>query len=201
MPSQTWVVVGFLLLVGLAAQSVEPASSELHPVEIRNPPLLGKVDSGLRDASGVAIGIECATCHGPSGSAALASEGDESIHGEIALAHGALACASCHDPTDRTRLRLADGQAIPFAEVMTLCGQCHGPVLRSFEHGAHGGGRGHWDRSRGPFVRNNCVACHDAHQPAYPLVSPAPGPNDRFQPAAQNGAPGRHGAEEASEHE
>jgi hypothetical protein len=36
-------------------------------------------------------------------------------------------------------------------------------------------------------VRNSCVACHAAHEPAYPTVMPAPPPNDRFLPLAASG--------------
>ena len=104
--------------------------------------------------------------------------------------HGELSCESCHDASDRTRLRLADGKTLPFDEVLTLCGQCHGPQRTAFHHGAHGGTRGYWDRTKGPQIRNSCVSCHRAHTPAYPMVVPAPPPNDRFltDPNSEEGA-------------
>jgi hypothetical protein len=64
---------------------------------------------------------------------------------------------------------------------MTLCAQCHGPQFRDYQHGAHGGMSGFWDLSKGGRTRNNCIDCHDPHAPKYPTVTPARGPNDRFQ--------------------
>jgi cytochrome c553 len=94
---------------------------------------------------------------------------------------------------DRTGLRLADGQSVAFADVVQLCGQCHGLKLRDFSKGSHGGGRGYWDRTKGPWIRNSCVACHSAHETAYPVVMPAPPPNDRFLSVQRS--------EESSHHE
>jgi hypothetical protein len=68
---------------------------------------------------------------------------------------------------------------LPFSAVTQLCGQCHGPQKRDYDHGAHGGMTGYWDRSLGPRKRNPCTACHSPHSPAYPQVWPAPGPRDR----------------------
>lgn len=175
---------------GSRAETPEPPAATtqpdgpLHPIEIRNPPSLGTVDTGLRDARGASVGVACATCHDPHHPDALARKAEvpEDFHGAIELQHGELPCASCHEPEDRTRLRLADGRTLAMTDVLTLCGQCHGPQLRNFRKGSHGGGRGYWDRSRGAWVRNSCVACHAAHAPAYPLVMPAPPPNDRFLP-------------------
>ena len=179
------------LFLGSGAGAEEKA---LHPMVVENPPGLGTLDTGLRDAEGGVVGVACATCHGPASSGALARrEGlPADFHRGIALQHGTLRCESCHAPDDRTRLRLADGAKIPMREVVTLCGQCHGPKLRDFEKGAHGGGRGYWDRSKGPWIRNGCLSCHAAHAPAYPLVTPAAPPNDRFLPP-----PGESASEES----
>ena len=162
----------------------EPGAHPLHPMEIRNPPSLGTIDTGIRDAAGSSVGIACSTCHDPHDDGALVRTNDvpSDFHAGIELAHGSLRCGSCHDSADRTRLRLADGETLVMDEVIRLCGQCHGPKLRDFMKGVHGGGRGYWDRSKGPWIRNSCVACHRAHAPAYPTVMPAPPPNDRFLP-------------------
>lgn len=181
-----------LALAGCAATSFAdagspPLHSPLHPVEIRNPRSLGTIDTGLRDAEGVSVGISCVTCHAPGDEGALARKNEvpANFHSGIVLAHGELRCESCHAPEDRTKLRLAHGEPVAMGDVIELCGQCHGPKLRDFRKGSHGGGRGYWDRTKGPWIRNNCVACHRAHAPAYPLVMPAPPPNDRFLPLSR----------------
>lgn len=173
------------------ADSARAESLALEAMEVRNPPSLGTVDTGLRDAEGASVGVACATCHDPNHPDALARKGEvpKDFHGGIELAHGALRCGSCHAPEDRTQLRLADGEGIPIRDVLRLCAQCHGPKYRDFKKGSHGGGRGHWDRARGPWVRNSCVACHAAHAPAYPTVMPAPAPNDRFLPHPSQESP------------
>jgi hypothetical protein len=180
--------LGLALVLACVAHvgHAEPESSSppLHPVEIRNPPSLGTIDTGLRDATGASVGVSCATCHDPDDEGALARKNEVpgDFHSGIALAHGTLRCESCHDSEDRTRLRLADGETLAMGDVVQLCGQCHGPKYRDFMKGSHGGGRGYWDRTKGPWIRNSCVACHRAHAPAYPMVMPAPPPNDRFLP-------------------
>ena len=88
---------------------------------------------------------------------------------------------------------LADGQAVPYTEVMTLCGQCHGPQTRDYAHGAHGGMNGYWDLRKGGRTRNTCINCHDPHAPAFPLVMPVLPPRDRISvPAKQNSKPPKH---------
>jgi len=159
--------------------------------ELVRPPTTGVIDLGQRDVRDAVVGVSCETCHEPGRQSSIASRGATAleVHGVVDLEHGAgrLRCASCHDPEDRARLRLADGRTLRMGEVVSLCGQCHGTQLRDFEHGAHGGARGYWDLSRGPRYRNACTTCHAPHSPAYPLVTPAPPPNDRFLPAADAG--------------
>jgi hypothetical protein len=165
---------------GRAEEAVPSEATRLHPIVIEQPPTLGKLTTELRDGAGNPIGIECATCHG--GPDALASRADvpPDFHSGIELGHGDLSCDSCHAPDDRTQLRLSNGETLEMEEVIRLCAQCHGTQYRSFQHLAHGGARGYWDRTKGPVIRNSCVACHAAHRPAYPLVRPAAPPNDRF---------------------
>ena len=179
--------------VALAESDAPP----LHPMEIRNPPSLGTIDTGLRDASGASVGVSCVTCHEPNASGALAQKNEvpKDFHRGIELVHGTLRCESCHAPEDRTRLRLADGETLAMGEVVQLCGQCHGPKYRDFVKGSHGGGRGYWDRTKGPWIRNSCVACHRAHAPAYPTVMPAPPPNDRFLSLPESDAQEQHAHE------
>ncbi len=168
------------------------SDGSLHPVIIRQPRTLGVVDTELRDVRGTPVGVSCATCHSAGSGPPIATRhgAPEVFHAGVELAHGELSCASCHDPADRTRLRLADGTVLAAAEVMRLCRQCHGPQSRDYERGSHGGMTGYWDLSRGPRVRNSCVACHAPHRPAYPKVMPAAPPRDRFLPRHAEPRPG-----------
>ena len=160
--------------------SVESAVSH-HPVTIRLPSSLGVVDTGREDAEGRPIGIACATCHEPGLEAPMAERaGLPSFHRGVTIRHGELTCETCHPPTDRGRLRLADDRRIELAQVQQLCQQCHGPQYRDYVRGSHGGMQGYWDLRRGPRERNACVVCHAAHAPAYPSVIPVFPPRDRF---------------------
>jgi hypothetical protein len=61
---------------------------------------------------------------------------------------------------------------------VALCRQCHGPQARDFDHGAHGGMKGHWDLAHGDRLRHGCTTCHDPHSPAFSPMWPAPPPGD-----------------------
>ena len=150
---------------------------------IRQPP----VPSGVQGTTptGAPVALQCRSCHdvlSPDRESAKYIDLKE-FHQGLKVVHGRLSCVSCHNPDDGYEsLRLADGQSVPFAESMTLCGQCHGPQLRDYNHGVHGGMVGYWDLSRGPRERNHCLHCHDAHSPRYPHFDPVAPPLDRFAP-------------------
>jgi formate-dependent nitrite reductase cytochrome c552 subunit len=159
----------------------------LHEVVIRKPAGPPVVKTGLTDAHGQPVTIACATCHATKEPNATARLGQELklFHQGLTGAHANLACVSCHNPDEKYgSLRLADGSAVPYTEVMQLCAQCHGPQYRDYLHGAHGGMAGYWDLTKGPRIRNNCIDCHDPHSPKFPTVRPDIGPNDRDPHAA-----------------
>lgn len=160
--------------------------SKIHPVVIRKPTPPAGVDTGRVDYHGNAVRLECRSCHdvrSPNTKTA-ASANLKQFHQGLVFNHGKLACAACHNPKDGyTTLHLADGSSVTYADTMQLCAQCHGPQFRDYEHGTHGGMTGYWDLTKGPRQRNHCVDCHDPHSPQYPMVHPAPGPNDRFAPS------------------
>lgn len=163
---------------------VTSASGTRHTVVIRTPQNPPGVPTGTFDEKGRPLIVACATCHTTKPANLDAKLGSQltQFHQGLVGKHGTLSCASCHNPNDGyTTLRLADGKSVSHSEVMTLCAQCHGPQFRDYQHGAHGGMNGYWDLSKGGRTRNNCVDCHDSHAPKYPTVSPARGPNDRFQ--------------------
>ena len=149
------------------------------PTEVHRPRTLGVVDTPLVDVHGTPIGVACETCHGPDAESAWVTRPGEPFHTGVSLVHGPITRASCHDPDDRSQLRLADGTGLALEDAMILCAQCHGPQFRDYSHGAHGGMSGWWDTRRGPRVRNHCVDCHAPHAPAYASVLPAPPPADR----------------------
>jgi predicted CXXCH cytochrome family protein len=39
---------------------------------------------------------------------------------------------------------------------------------------------GHWDLTRGPQFKNNCVDCHDPHAPSFPKMIVGFNTKDRF---------------------
>lgn len=161
----------------------EPAKDRF-PVTIRKPSGSPAIKTGTFDEHGRPVTIACATCHTtkPVNPDAKLGEALKQFHQGLIGKHGNLSCVSCHNPAEGYgSLRLADGKSVPYPEVMSLCAQCHGPQFRDYQHGAHGGMSGHWDLTKGGRMRNNCVDCHDPHAPKYPTVTPARGPNDRFQ--------------------
>jgi formate-dependent nitrite reductase cytochrome c552 subunit len=151
-------------------------------VQIRKPAGPPRVVTAVQDAHGALVTVACSTCHTtrpPNPENRTAKDLDE-FHGGMAFSHGTVSCLSCHNPNDYDSLKLADGRRVEFTEVMTLCGQCHGPQLKDYEHGAHGGMNGYWDLTRGPRTKNNCVDCHHPHAPQFPKMQPTFKPRDRF---------------------
>lgn len=164
-------------------QTAQPQQDELYEDVIHTPPAFGEMKTGLVDVQGQPVGVRCSTCHtdGDIGEPPADSAGElTEFHTDMEFDHGQLACSSCHASDDRDRLKLADGTQIDFEDTMDQCAQCHSSEYRSFQHGAHGGAAGHWDRTEGARERNHCVVCHDPHDPAFPRVTPADPPRDRF---------------------
>ena len=99
-------------------------------------------------------------------------------HTEIKLSHGSNdACLNCHDKEDREKLTLRGGKVIGFDHVEQLCAQCHGPVYRDWQNGAHGKTVGYWNTDLGEATKLRCTQCHEPHHPAYRPIEPLPGPN------------------------
>lgn len=179
-----------LLLAALAAGCNRPQqprrfsrapSAPVYPVTTHQPPRLTTVATGKTDARGEPLRAACVTCHSmrdrttvPESTASL-----KEFHVGMSFDHGGLSCASCHRGGQPPMLGLADGQLVPTSEAMQLCAQCHGPQFRGYKRSAHGGGRGHWDQSRGPKDKNHCVDCHDPHVPRFQPSTPVLPPRDR----------------------
>ena len=164
-----------------AAKSVaQPSNGKKFPTVVRPGPSAPKL---LLATEAGSVEVNCNTCHGQRRSADTANRGTADLkefHQSMRFSHHNLSCLSCHNPDDYESLRMADGTRVEFPEVMKLCAQCHGNVYRDYLHGAHGGMTGHWDLTKGPRMRNNCVDCHHPHTPQFPKMKPTFKPHDRF---------------------
>jgi len=171
------------------ASNSDRARGALHPVLIKRPEGPPRLSLDERDALGRPVTVACSTCHTirePNPDNRSTAQLDE-FHQGLTVAHGSLTCLSCHNRDNYDTLRLADGASLAYEEVMMLCAQCHGPQWRDYQRGAHGGMAGHWDLTRGPRTRNNCIDCHDPHVPAFPRMIPTFKPRDR-RPVAGHAA-------------
>lgn len=152
------------------------------PVVVRKPEGPPRIELEGTDPQGRSASVACSTCHGvrPPNVQNISAETLDEFHQGMTFNHGKIACYACHHSGDSDSLRLADGTSVAYENVMTLCSQCHGPQATAFAHGAHGGMNGHWDLSRGPQLKNNCIDCHDPHEPRYPKMIVGFKPKDRF---------------------
>ncbi len=170
---------------------------ETFPVTLHVPRSTTAIEGTVLDPHGEPVEVRCVTCHAvlqPPPALPVSAQSIGGPHAGLRFEHGDNACASCHNPAHFDRLRLATGESIAMTDAFRLCGQCHGPQRRDWEHGAHGGMNGHWDLHRGPRVRNHCIDCHDPHAPRFPRFMPMPPPRD-----VAHGAP--HGAPHGASHE
>jgi hypothetical protein len=109
-------------------------------------------------------------------------------HRDIHLQHGLnTRCFNCHHRENRNAFVDDGGGEIPYDQPQLLCARCHGTVYRDWQAGVHGRTNGFWDVRQGAAKRLRCIQCHDPHQPPFPSLQPAPGPNtlrmgDQSQP-------------------
>jgi hypothetical protein len=82
-------------------------------------------------------------------------------------------CLDCHDPHNRDKLKLANGDLIDFTESYMLCGQCHGTNYRDWKAGIHGKRTGYFDGKKMYYL---CVNCHNPHDPKFKPLKPEPPP-------------------------
>ncbi len=176
-----WVSVLFALLAVLLAlgplrfQSpvVVPTpvpASVTDPTPVRQPAVTPVYELGP-------FTYRCSECHRDIPSL-YAAGGDLTQHADIHLAHGMnTRCLNCHHPTNREAFVDDFGEEIPWDQAPVLCGKCHGPVYRDWQHGSHGRINGYWDTTRGEQVRLKCIACHDPHRPPFAPLASAPPPH------------------------
>lgn len=140
----------------------------------------------LRQTGGDTSGVECYTCHERSkvmqlhfntnGLLVLPKE-----HQDLTMRHGRNnrnnTCFNCHNQTNMEALLTRDGRVLKIEQSTLLCANCHGPTYRDWEVGVHGRVSGYWDRTLGAVTKQDCVSCHDPHNPEFPSRKPAPGPH------------------------
>lgn len=190
-----WHAVGAETSRTLPSAGKVPTNTTFHPVVIKRPAGTPRVATGLTNFHGQPVMASCSSCHAttkPNIDTRAAADLDQ-FHQGLKYVHGNLTCLSCHNSRNYDTLRLADSRPVEFADVITLCSQCHGPQRRDYEMGLHGGMNGHWDLTKGGRTRNTCINCHDPHAPAFPLVMPVFPPRDRISvPAKPNARPAKH---------
>ncbi|HMO15205.1 MAG TPA: cytochrome c3 family protein [Pirellulaceae bacterium] len=165
--------------------SENPARAEQHPIQYSTP-RTPRIETGQLDMLGNPITVSCASCHSNFVGRTPVASADElrSFHVGLSFQHGSLSdplsCLTCHHAENYNFLRLADGRPLEFHDSRRLCAQCHAAKDRDYEHGAHGGMLGYWDRTRGMQTRKTCIDCHDPHAPQFPHMRPTFKPFDRF---------------------
>ena len=162
-------------------QTKDPAPTYKYGERIHSLGEFPGVTTDRKDINGRPERIRCNTCHRLIPAKDDSGKAPKDFHKGLKLAHGEeMTCRTCHMPPAFETFRLSNGKALPYAQVMKLCGQCHSGQLADYHKGIHGGMAGHWDLNKGPRDRNHCVDCHDPHRPAIPQVRPAPRPRYRF---------------------
>jgi len=157
--------------------------------------------SQLKLTGGDTSGVECYTCHERTKVMQLHYDTNRNLvlpkeHQDLTIRHGRNnrnnTCFNCHSQTNLETLLTRDGRTLKIEQSTLLCANCHGPTYRDWEIGVHGRMSGFWDRSIGPVTRQDCVSCHDPHNPEFPSRKPAPGPHPLH--------PSAHALREAKEH-
>ncbi len=153
---------GALLLILLAAAALTNGS-DLPEYFVLPPPLSEDT-------------FPCSDCHSdldPDPTPRVLDEHDEIVE-SLDHARQQRWCLDCHNPSDRDRLRLADGDLIDFGDSYILCSQCHGTIFRDWKAGVHGKRTGYWN---GRKEYRLCVHCHDPHNPRFKPIAPKPPPH------------------------
>ena len=105
----------------------------------------------------------CTNCHGEVPK--KLTDGSQDAHWNISLNHAGenvMNCNSCHDLKKPDNLISLTGSAIDFNHSYQLCAQCHSSQAKDWLGGAHGKRVMGWIN---PRTINNCMSCHNPHQP------------------------------------
>jgi len=117
----------------------------------------------------------CSNCHaGMEVNAKRRELKDEHANIKLRHAENDRWCLDCHNPANRDKLKLVNGDTIPFTESYLLCGQCHGNIYRDWKVGIHGKRVGYF--KGGERLYFLCVNCHNPHDPKFKPLKPEPPP-------------------------
>jgi formate-dependent nitrite reductase cytochrome c552 subunit len=189
------VLWGLVVLFGGLAEAflsnLWGRTAPLHPIALVDPAFLDTATvrrsyADLVRAKEDLSDFDCYACHEKNKPPVLRYDEHQNLlipreHSDIVMGHGQQGrnnnCFNCHNETNLELLQTRDGRQVTFADSSKLCGSCHGPTYEDWEAGAHGRISGYWNRSLGPFKRQDCVNCHNPHSPPFPPRKPAPGPH------------------------
>jgi len=156
------LVYSFLLLFLCSTLSYVQGKTMKEEFPVPRPPL----------SKGI---FPCSSCHeGIPANPTKRQLKDEHINIKLHHAEGVRWCLDCHDPANRDKLKLANGELVAFAESYLLCGQCHGTTYRDWKAGIHGKRTGYFDGGKRTYLL--CVHCHDPHDPKFKPMKPEPPP-------------------------
>jgi hypothetical protein len=153
--------IAVLLYVVLTLLSVDAMAADVPDFFVPSPPF----------SEGI---FPCSECHADLDVNETRRELD--FHEDIVLKHAEEQrwCLDCHNPDNRDKLRLANGQLIFFEKSYVLCGQCHGTIYRDWKAGVHGRRTGYWNDKKQYRL---CVHCHNPHDPKFKPLKPLPPPD------------------------
>ncbi len=117
----------------------------------------------------------CTTCHNQPLARMKAGPKAENprAHWDIVIQHAnadVMNCLTCHNEGKIDQLQLLTGREVSFEHSYQVCAQCHSRQFQDWTGGAHGKRIAGWAP---PRVVNNCVDCHNPHQPAWEIRWPA----------------------------
>ncbi|MDW3196778.1 MAG: hypothetical protein R8G66_30665 [Cytophagales bacterium] len=105
----------------------------------------------------------CSNCHTDVSKKLANKEAD--AHWNIQLNHATgsvMDCKTCHDLEQPDQLTSLGKTPIDFNHSYQQCAQCHSSQAKDWLGGAHGKRVGGWVK---PRTINNCVSCHNPHEP------------------------------------
>lgn len=150
-----------------------PLLAEVNAVEVQS--LTHEQPFQTLARTGQMTQYPCSSCHiEPLAELQATQSGTEPrAHWEIAVDHAdasVMTCTTCHNSDNMNTLRTVTGDTIEFDHSYQLCAQCHSNVAADWVGGAHGKRVGGWTP---PRVVNNCVDCHNPHEPQWDIRWPA----------------------------